>query len=132
MGKDYDYTNREQGVQLMGLDMYLYKKELDEVAYWRKANAIHGWIINYTNSEDNCKPIELTQRDLHVLLETCIEVLADNEKAKDLLPPTSGFFFGSGEIDDWYWQDIKYTKAKLDDILETSNEDTMFTYWASW
>lgn len=27
----------------MGLDMYLYKEKSEEVAYWRKANAIHAW-----------------------------------------------------------------------------------------
>jgi hypothetical protein len=59
----------------MGLDMYLYEKQVHEVAYWRKANAIHGWIINYTNSIDDCTPIHLNKRDLIVLRDTCIQVL---------------------------------------------------------
>ena len=35
----------------MGLDMYLYQKDTHDVAYWRKANAIHGWIIEETDPE---------------------------------------------------------------------------------
>ena len=84
----------------MGLDMYLYKKEVEEVAYWRKANAIHGWIINHTNAIDDCTPITLRKQDLYELREVCIKVLESNSKdlAEELLPPTSGFFFGSYEV----------------------------------
>lgn len=118
----------------MGLDMFLCTKQLDEVAYWRKANAIHGWIINRTKSEDNCTPIELTQSNLQELRSTCIDVLVDGsaEYAMDKLPPTPGFFFGSTEIDEGYWRDIKETKEKLDDILAESDADSLFTYQASW
>jgi hypothetical protein len=118
----------------MGLDMYLYEKQVHEVAYWRKANAIHGWIINYTNSVDDCTPIHLNKRDLNVLLETCIEVLDAHteEVAMDLLPPTSGFFFGAAEVDDWYWENLKDTIDKLKEALEHSVDDAMFEYLASW
>jgi len=118
----------------MGLDMYLYEKQTHEIAYWRKANAIHGWIINYTNSVDDCTPISLNKRDLHVLREICIEVLNahSEEKAMDLLPPTPGFFFGADEIGDWYWKDIEDTIDKLNTALEQSVDDAMFEYQASW
>ena len=118
----------------MGLDMYLYEKQTHEIAYWRKANAIHGWIINYTNSVDDCTPISLNKRDLYVLREICIEVLNahSEEKAMDLLPPTPGFFFGANEVGDWYWDDIKDTIDKLNTALEQSVDDAMFEYQASW
>ena len=118
----------------MGLDMYLYEKQTHEVAYWRKANAIHGWIINYTNSVDDCTPISLTKRDLYVLRETCMEVLDAHteEKALDLLPPASGFFFGSNGIDEWYWDNIQDTVTKLNEALEHSVDDDMLEYQASW
>ena len=118
----------------MGLDMFLFRKTTDEVAYWRKANAIHGWIISYTDAVDNGTPISLTKRDLFVLRETCIEVLDAHteEKAMELLPPTSGFFFGSNTIDEWYWSDIQDTVDKLNKALEQSVDDAMFEYYASW
>ena len=117
---------------IMGLDMYLYAKETHQVASWRKANAIHGWIINYTNSIDNCTPITLEMRDLMELHNVCKEVLLNPEKAEDLLPPTSGFFFGGTQIDEWYWDSIKETVDTISTIIDQSVEDATFEYQASW
>ena len=118
----------------MGLDMYLYEKQVHEVAYWRKANAIHGWIINHTDSVDNGTPIPLTKQDLYLLRETCIEVLNAHTEdvAMELLPPTSGFFFGTTDISEYYWEDISDTITKLNTALEQSVDDATFEYYASW
>ncbi len=118
----------------MGLDMYLYRKTTDEVAYWRKANAIHGWIINNTESEDNCTPIHLSKQLVIELRDACAEVLrvGTDEIAWELLPPSSGFFFGGNEVDEWYWENIKQTVTKLNEIIDNSVEDQEFEYHASW
>ena len=116
----------------MGLDMYLYEKEVNQVAYWRKANAIHGWIIDRTGVVDDCTPINLTKQDLYDLREICIEVLSDPDKAEKILPPTSGFFFGSATIDEWYWEDLRDTVSKLNTIIDQSVDDAAFEYRASW
>jgi hypothetical protein len=118
----------------MGLDMYLYEKQVHEVAYWRKANAIHGWIINTTNAIDDCTPISLTKQDLYNLREVCMDVLDvhTEDYAEEMLPPTSGFFFGANQIGDWYWEDLKDTIDKLNTALEQSVDDAMFEYQASW
>jgi hypothetical protein len=81
--------------------MYLYEKQTHEVAYWRKANAIHGWIINHADVIDNGTPVPLTKQDLYDLREVCIKVLDGHTKeiALELLPPTEGFFFVNNEID---------------------------------
>ena len=117
---------------IMGLDMYLYEKEIHQVASWRKANAIHGWIINYTNAIDNCTPITLQMRDLIELQNVCKEVLLNPEKAEDLLPPTPGFFFGGTQIDEWYWDSVKDTTEILTHIIKENEEDATFEYQASW
>ena len=118
----------------MGLDMYLYEKQVHEIAYWRKANAIHGWIINHTGAVDDCTPISLTKQDLYELRELCIKVLDvhTSDYAEEMLPPTSGFFFGSSTVDEWYWEDIKDTIDKLNTALTESVDDAMFEYQASW
>lgn len=118
----------------MGLDMYLYEKQVHEVAYWRKANAIHSWIINHANVIDDCTPINLTKEDLIQLRNVCTEVLNAHteEVALDLLPPASGFFFGSDAIDDWYWNNIEETIVLLNTALDESVDDAMFEYQASW
>jgi len=116
----------------MGLDMWLYEKQVKEVAYWRKANAIHGWIINHTNSVDDCTPIELTKESLIELRNTCQVVLLNPGKENDLLSPTPGFFFGSTEVDDWYLRNVKDTIEKLTTIIDQSADDAIFEYQASW
>jgi len=114
--------------------MYLYQKETTEVAYWRKANAIHGWIINNSKAVDDCTPIHVSKNALIQLRDDCQKVLDEGteETALELLPPASGFFFGSTEIDDWYWQDIKETVTKLTKIIDNTIDDQEFEYYASW
>ena len=113
--------------------MYRYEKEVSEVAYWRKANAIHGWIINHTNAIDDCTPIALRKEDIIELRDTCIKVIEANtqDAAEEFLPPMAGFFFGGG-IDDWYWDNVKETINKLTTIINQSVDDATFEYQASW
>jgi hypothetical protein len=65
-------------------------------------------------------------------VRVCEEVLADPSKADDLLPPSEGFFFGSSEIDDWYWDDIKETIGTIKRMLENTPDDWEFYYASSW
>lgn len=102
-----------------------------ERMYWRKANAIHRWFVeNVQNQNDNCEIYLVNKEQLQELLNLCNEVLNDYTKAEELLPTTSGFFFGSTLYDDYYFDDIIYTKNHLEKIL---NEDTgNLYYWSSW
>jgi hypothetical protein len=64
----------------MGLDQYLFGKDgdgqLQEVAYWRKANAIHRWFVyNVQNGIDECQLSPVTRQQLDELLEICYEVI---------------------------------------------------------
>ena len=119
----------------MGLDMYLYRKDVNQVAYWRKDNAIHNWFINnYANGVDDCTSIEVDRIGLIALRDVCLHVSESSnpELAMELLPPVAGFFFGSTQIDDWYWDGIKETAEKLTGIIDETSEDQMFEYQASW
>ena len=118
----------------MGLDMWLYEKQVHEVAYWRKANAIHGWIINHVNAVDDCTPIELRKEDIIKLRDICVDVLTvkTSDYAQEILPPTGGFFFGSTEVNEYYWADLEDTVVQLTRIIDESTEDALFEYQASW
>lgn len=117
----------------MGLDMYLYRKTVSEAAYWRKANSIHGWFSNQKNGGlDNCENLTVTVDMLKALRDDCNAVLENHELAMELLPPTEGFFFGSNELNEWYFQDLKNTSEQLTKILNESDEDDLFEYHAWW
>lgn len=138
----------------MGLDMYLYtnsraitKRVHEEepygeyvtdyyrsegvCLYWRKANAVHKWMVeNVQDGNDDCDYYEVEVGKLVELRDICRSVLEDHGKAPKLLPTTSGFFFGSTEYDDWYFDDVKWTADQLDLILGMLNavDEHYWTY----
>lgn len=125
----------------MGLDMYAkcvpsnaYDTEVDFIAdtrfkedlmYWRKHNALHGWMEALYREkggteEFNCANVNLTYDDLDRLEK---DVLGKN------LPETSGFFFGEDSRYDEYAreQDMDFImKAKL--ALSEGHK----VYYTSW
>lgn len=119
----------------MGLDMYLEKKvgnEWVEIGYWRKANHIRGWFQRHIpNFADNSyNPI--TQEMLKELLADCQEVLLNHDKAELLLPRQSGFFFGSLDYDEYYYEDIEDTIKMIQNILSSDLSDTELAYLESY
>lgn len=113
------------------------------VGYWRKANAIHKWFVdNVQKGVDDCGEYYVPREklvELRDLVAQVAKVLPDGKRdeyyAEEVLPPQSGFFFGSYEIDNWYWQDIDKTHQMLNHILEVVPEDNWnwsFYYCSSW
>jgi hypothetical protein len=103
-----------------------------EAGYWRKANAIHDWFVkNCQGGTDDCGNYYVAREQLQELKELCEQVLANRAKAAELLPTTSGFFFGSTEYDDWYYQDIESTIQIIDAALELPKQ-WEFEYHSSW
>lgn len=107
----------------------------EEVLYWRKANAIHAWFVaNVQNGVDECQTSEVSREQLAELAALCRQVLADPTQAEELLPPQSGFFFGSTEIDEWYLKDLQRTADSLDALLAEPEPQfgSTYQYEASW
>jgi hypothetical protein len=105
--------------------------------YWRKANAIHQWFVdNCADGADNCKPVTLYLDSLEELLRVCKETKAEPHKASELLPTSDGFFFGSTDYDDWYWEDLDRTIVELTALIDKLKEESLATYeliyFASW
>ena len=119
---------------------YISKETYYEVAYWRKANAIHKYFVDKcANGVDECQEIFVPLGDLKVLVDLCEEVLNDNKLAPDLLPTQQGFFFGSYEYDDYYFNKIKYTYdvcSKIITFVETQIKNDNYhwdiVYQSSW
>jgi hypothetical protein len=105
-----------------------------EAIYWRKANAIHNWFVqNVQSGVDDCREYYVTRSQLQNLLSLCQKVLAEPSKSEELLPPMPGFFFGSAEVNEWYWDDLKSTIGGLNDILADSvSQEWEFYYASSW
>lgn len=148
---NWENTDLDKIVETVGLT----RADLDDdmpsavvevkVAYWRKANQVHQWFVdNVQDGEDNCKEHYVTREDLTNLRSLCREVLTMRDRqnanpdealptADDILPTQPGFFFGSEEYDEYYYEQVQYTFDRLSQIL--GNEkliDFDFAYDSSW
>jgi hypothetical protein len=57
--------------------------------------------------------------------------IADPTVAEALLPTQGGFFFGSTDYDQFYYEDLKYTRDMLTEVLAVADEGE-FYYESSW
>jgi hypothetical protein len=118
---------------------------VEEVAYWRKFNALHGWFVEKCGGGvDECQDIYVTEESMTELLNALKEVsnalsVGNVEAGKAILPPTQGFFFGSDTIDDYYVESVNRTIEIIEDLLkehEQSKEHGLYSgdfyYSASW
>jgi hypothetical protein len=108
-----------------------------DVGYWRKANAIHAWFVkNIQDGKDDCGSYRLSRNKALVLLDFVKQVLSDNSKAENLLPAADGFFFGSTEYNEWYFENLEETKTILEGVIENFMGEDDFTweveYQSSW
>lgn len=109
------------------------------VGYWRKANAIHNWFVkNVQGGKDECKPHHVSLEQLAELRKDCVNALAAYQKdykdiAADILPPMSGFFFGSTDLNECYAIDLRNTIAIVDKCLNNDRfKDFQFSYRSCW
>lgn len=105
-----------------------------EVGYWRKANQIHGWFVDYVqNGVDECQLSIVTQEQLQTLLDFARSVKQNKERAHELLPTRGGFFFGNTDYNEWYEGDINGTIQILTELFHTTDFDQeVIFYRSSW
>jgi len=122
----------------MGLDQYAYKVKRDynheektetitkiEIAYWRKHNALEGYMCDLFRSkggdgEFNCRTLPLDNDDLDELEETI------NNKE---LPETEGFFFGNDTSKD---EECNAQDKQFIDDARKALEDEWDIEYTSW
>lgn len=134
----------------MGLDHALLRTDAptttpdDDVAWqnvitWRKENWLHRWFVDHVNGGED-EGNWLTECSLEQLAGLAMTLArVDREHRADLLPPQSGFFFGSTEVDEWYWKNIKQERADLERVLDeerahvaAGNPARRYAYWCWW
>lgn len=123
----------------MGLDMYAYAvgshpentdnsiskhAAKEDIAYWRKFNALHGYMEDLYKARGgtksfNCIPLRLSLADLGSL---------ENALDNNTLEPRSGFFWGTPDI---YPEDIESARMFLDKA-RAAIADGFEVYYDSW
>lgn len=109
------------------------------IAYWRKANAVHGWFVrNVQGGHDDCGTYYVERDQLVELRDVAQRALdtyeaGDLETAGNILTPVGGFFFGSTDVDEWWAEDMKRTVDRLTQILSVPELDKVDLYYhSSW
>ncbi len=105
-----------------------------EFMYWRKANAIHNWFVqNLQDGKDECQETYVPIEKMVELRDLCQQVLDNREKAHELLPTRSGFFFGDTHYDDWYFRDLQATVDRFTIIIDNPDiKQWDIHYRSSW
>lgn len=103
-----------------------------EAAYWRKANAIHGWFVEkIQGGADDCGTYPVTTQQLEELRDACKAVLAGGDEEEHDLVPKLGFFFGPTDDKAWYTECLEHTVKQLDRVLK-DYDGWAFQYHSSW
>jgi hypothetical protein len=124
LGIPSDKSKRFHGASFVAKEISI------EAMGWRKANAIHGWFVRRCQGgKDECQESYVSREQLQELVELCQEAL--DKPDHEVLEPTAGFFFGSYEKDEWYYQDLKNTIEGIERALELP-KSFEFYYQASW
>jgi hypothetical protein len=128
---------------------------------WRKANQIHRWFVEELEGLENMERKAVDADQLRALRSACETVLdtvtkgqpveepwpsgkgvtvtypnvtLDTAVALENLPPSSGFFFGQGDLDQWYVEDLEFTRDSITKLLDhpSMQGDVEFTYHGWW
>jgi hypothetical protein len=100
-------------------------KEHIEIAYWRKFNALHGWMEDLYKTkggeeEFNCIPLQLSEDNL--------DNLKNDVKSKNLTQ-RSGFFWGSYPPDE---EDYQSVLTFIEDAKKKMKEGYTIWYDSWW
>ena len=123
----------------MGLDLYVYvadsfkdieRQKYIQEFYYRKANWLLGFmrknLLGLIKAKDfsytNLVYYQLDKEVIEKLINNCKTVLEYRNKntdkaielAKKYLPTCDGFFFGSLEYDEWYFNDVETVRNDME------------------
>lgn len=80
--------NKDNVIKIEGIEHINPKKVNnieEELGYWRKANAIHGWFMaNVMDNEDDSE-CDVSEKQCQQLLDTCKKVLASTKLVKGMI-----------------------------------------------
>lgn len=99
---------------------------MPDAAYFRKVNCLFRYFEDKLIDQCYCV---VCKDDISDIVSRAKTVLKDRNKETSmrLLPTRDGFFFGSTDYDEWYYNQIEVVERKLSKVLkEWKDSDTMF------
>lgn len=137
-GVTAEITVKSEGKTVdVGINPHKIEEITESAIYWRKANHFHSWFVeNVQEGVDDCGQYPVSLDQLKNLRDLCEEVINNRDKADELLPTQSGFFFGSQNYDEYYFESVIETYNNLRNIIDNYPSGTLFYvdyyYSSSW
>lgn len=102
IGNDYKKPKDQVKIKIKGVKQKRVSEIVEQVGYWRKANAIHNWFVkNVQEGSDDCKEYHVSREQLKELLDLCSKVIKASKLVK-------------GKV----YNGTKWTKAGKEEIYE--------------
>jgi len=137
-GRKHLYTEDNDPLQDLLMKMYGLKYKPSsvsyELGYWRKFNALHALfqrkLTEQSDKEEECgSDTWVSDETFNDIVNILKEISKDHNKAEELMPPSEGFFFGSTEYDDYYYEQLEKTITLFEKIIKEGHD---LYYSASW
>lgn len=139
VGAEYEHRNVKGTVEItvdgkpLPITFNRISEITENVAYWRKANAIHKWFVDECqDGVDECQNTYVEKEKLKELVNLCKRVNENPTFAPTLLPTGDGFFFGGTEYEEWYFDAIDYTIKAINALLAEDISQASIYYHSSW
>tara|TARA_R110000824_G_scaffold186380_5_gene367673 strand:+ start:528 stop:1043 length:516 start_codon:yes stop_codon:yes gene_type:complete len=136
----YYGTSTEPGITIKNNNYNIQARRIseisEEVGYWRKFNALHNWFVTMCqDGNDDCGTHYVSRENLEDLHEALQLIVRNNPKVdgkypivkkemsanpKNMLPTKEGFFFGSTDYDDNYFDDVENAFTVITNLLSES------------
>jgi hypothetical protein len=132
--KSIEFISDNGEVVTMNINPERIEYIVEEIGYWRKANAVHRWFVdNVQEGEDDCKGYYVSREQLTELLSVCKKIKENptEDNCRELLPTEHGFFFGSTVYGDGYMNNIDETITIIESALSEPKGGS-FYYQSSW
>ena len=129
----YGNLLNNKNITTIGLDIFFERHKV--VGYFRKVNFLVKYFADLGFDVENQIPFYITKDQVTELRNRCQTVLDDHSQAEDLLPTMSGFFFGSTDYNEYYFEDVKQVLKYCEETLLPmfdDLDDRESIYFSTW
>jgi len=96
IGNKWKKPEEQATIIAKDVDQAKVSEVVEEVGYWRKANAIHKWFVDHVqNGNDDCKEYHVTNEQIKELLDAVTTVLVTAKLVKGKV--CNGYTFKDGK-----------------------------------
>lgn len=106
--------------------------DLEKLWIGRKENHIQSYMEGEVGDVQNLDYLFLQKEHIEKLVERLQRVKDDHSQAGVLLPTQEGFFYGSTDYNDFYFEDIEAELKDFSEMLDSWDDTKCYAYWAWW